>query len=80
MRIFIVLIFILFVTLAFASDPTSGWHWYEEPQKEAKKEVSKNNKKDNKTVMKQIKPPESKENKTQNVKKEKQYNTSVKNY
>jgi len=80
MRIFIVLIFILFVTLAFASDPTSGWHWYEEPQKEAKKEVSKNNKKDNKTVMKQIKPPESKENKTQNVKKEKQYNTSVKNF
>ena len=81
MRIPMILALILsFTTQVFASDPTTGWHWYEEPQKEAKKEVSKNNQEDNKTVMKQIKPTESKE-KTQNASKaEKQYNTSVKNF
>jgi len=80
MRIVIILTLVLSVTSqVFASDPTTGWHWYEEPQKEVKREVSKNNKKDNMTIMKQIKPPKSKEKKTQNASK-KQYNTSVKNF
>jgi|GEM_PF-1487658 len=81
MRIFIFIFITLLATNTFANDPTRGWHWYEEPHKKVKKELNKNKKKDNKTVIKQIKPPKSKEKKTQNAsKKEKEYNTSVKNF
>ncbi|MEC9492001.1 conjugal transfer protein TraF [Flexistipes sp.] len=80
MRIPMILALILFVTTqVFANDPTSGWHWYEEPIKEKKHETKQEKKPEPKTTMKQIKPPESKKKKTQNASK-KQYNTSVKNF